>query len=63
MAISSPACEPDSIKKKRIISRSRKLVDLEDRSSRNNLRILGIKEDPREEQDLQRRTRWEEQDL
>ena len=26
----------------------RKLVDLEDRSRRNNLRILGIKEDPRE---------------
>ena len=57
MAISSPACEPDSIKKKRIISGSRKLVDLEDRSSRNNLRILGIKEDPeknkiyKEEQD------------
>ena len=24
----------------------RKLVDLEDRSRRNNLRILGIKEDP-----------------
>ena len=26
----------------------RKLVDLEDRSRRNNLRMLGIKEDPRE---------------
>ena len=26
----------------------RKLVDLEDRSRRNNLRVLGIKEDPRE---------------
>ena len=26
----------------------RKLVDLEDRSGRNNLQILGIKEDPRE---------------
>ena len=55
MAISSPACEPDSIKKKRIISGSRKLVDLEDRSRRNNLQILGVKEDPREP--------WEEQDL
>ena len=32
----------------------RKIVDLEDRSRRNNLRVLGIKEDPQES--------WEECD-